>query len=108
MLDYVGVLPSTYLRGSWRRCGVADIVVISAAAVGVLRVQMHGLAGSLRMKDRGSKKQVAVSFRPPNGGVQGAEADGKLPPVVFGKQGLEIATVELEGRENRRRRIASR
>lgn len=65
------------------------------------------------MKTRGSKRQIAVSFKPFLAGVK-PDRDNLYPAVVFGTQGLQLVTVDQGDKEqgssssSRKLRISSR
>lgn len=64
--------------------------------------------GSLRMKPRGSKKEIAVSFTPVKSAAHiEPDSDGNFPAVVYGTQGLRILTMDYDNRDTRRRRMSS-
>lgn len=72
-------------------------------------MQGHLLPGSLRMKSRGSKRQIAVSFKPFLAPLQ-LDANNELPAVVFSTHGLQITTVEYGNKDQntKKRRTSSR
>lgn len=71
--------------------------------------QAQLLPGYLRMKARGSKRQIPVTFKPFLAELKAGQ-DGVVPPVVFGTQGLQIMTVDHGHRDfgSRKRRVSSR
>lgn len=67
------------------------------------------MTGSLRMKARGSKRQITVAFKPFLAELK-VDRHNELPPVVFGTQGLQIMPVDHDQKDssNRKRRASSR
>ena len=72
-------------------------------------VQAHLLPGTLKMKARGSKRQITVAFKPFLAELKTGQ-DNVLPPVVFGTQGLQIMTVDHGHKDfvSKKRRSSSR
>lgn len=72
----------------------------------LLKAQL--LPGSLRMKSRGSKRQIAVTFK--SFLAMKVKSNGELPAVVFGTEGLQIVTVDDDNKDlgNRKRRYSSK
>ncbi len=58
------------------------------------------------MKPRGSKRQIAVMFKPFMMEVK-ADQNNEYPPIVFGTQGLQMITVDDFGATSRKRRTLS-
>ncbi|CAM9519394.1 unnamed protein product [Ectocarpus sp. 4 AP-2014] len=69
----------------------------------------HLLPGSLRMKSRGSKRQIAVSFKSFLAPLK-VDANNELPAVVFSTHGLQITTVEYGSKDQniKKRRTSTR